>query len=103
MEYGLVASFNRPGGNVTGVTLLTAELAGKRLNLLLELVPQATTVGYLSAASDSPLFEATDCPSSTRSQVRSNHIARGSLCVTHHVCLRLCRAAGRSFELWAGC
>jgi putative ABC transport system substrate-binding protein len=46
MEYGLVASFNRPGGNITGVTFLTADLMGKRLNLLLELVPQAT-VGYL--------------------------------------------------------
>jgi putative ABC transport system substrate-binding protein len=51
MEYGLVASFNRPGGNVTGVTFLTAELMGKRLNLLLELAPQATTVGYLYPAS----------------------------------------------------
>ena len=40
MEYGLVASFNRPGGNITGVTFLTADLMGKRLNLLLELVPQ---------------------------------------------------------------
>jgi putative ABC transport system substrate-binding protein len=50
MEYGLVASFNRPGGNVTGVTFLTAELMPKRLNLLLELVPQATTIGYLCPA-----------------------------------------------------
>jgi putative ABC transport system substrate-binding protein len=46
MEYGLVASFNRPGANITGVTFLAADLMGKRLNLLLELVPQAT-VGYL--------------------------------------------------------
>jgi len=46
LEYALVASLNRPGGNVTGVTFLTDELMGKRLNLLLELVPQAT-VGYL--------------------------------------------------------
>jgi putative tryptophan/tyrosine transport system substrate-binding protein len=52
MEYGLVASLNRPGGNVTGVTFLTAELMPKRLNLLLELVTQATTVGYLCPASD---------------------------------------------------
>jgi putative ABC transport system substrate-binding protein len=47
LEYALVASINRPGGNVTGVTLLSSELMGKRLNLLLELVPSATTVGYL--------------------------------------------------------
>jgi putative ABC transport system substrate-binding protein len=53
VEYGLVASFNRPGGNVTGVTLLIAELMGKRLNLLLELVPQTTTIGYLYP-SDAP-------------------------------------------------
>ena len=57
-EFGLVASFNRPGGNVTGVTFRTTELAGKRLNLLVELVPQATKIGYLSVPSVSPLFEA---------------------------------------------
>jgi putative ABC transport system substrate-binding protein len=52
IEYGLVASFNRPGGNVTGVTFLTAELMPKRLNLLVELVQQTTTVGYLCPPSD---------------------------------------------------
>ena len=36
---GLVASFHRPGGNVTGPSLQTAELAGKRLQLLTEIVP----------------------------------------------------------------
>ena len=48
VEYGLVASLNRPGSNVTGVTLISTELAGKRLDLLHEMVPQATTVAYLS-------------------------------------------------------
>jgi putative ABC transport system substrate-binding protein len=48
VKYGLAASLNQPGGNVTGVTYLTEELAGKRLDLLLKLVPQATTVGYLT-------------------------------------------------------
>jgi putative ABC transport system substrate-binding protein len=57
VKYGLVASFNRPGGNVTGVDSLVAELAGKRLNLLVELVPQATAIGYLSGPSGSPVFE----------------------------------------------
>jgi putative ABC transport system substrate-binding protein len=57
VKYGLVASFNRPGGNVTGVNFLSAELGGKRLDLLLQLLPQATTVGYLSAGRESLVFE----------------------------------------------
>jgi putative tryptophan/tyrosine transport system substrate-binding protein len=57
MTHGLVASFSQPGGNLTGVTSLTTELVGKRLNLLVELVPQATKIGYLSISSDSPVFE----------------------------------------------
>jgi putative ABC transport system substrate-binding protein len=48
VRYGLVASLNRPGGNVTGVTVLNVGIAGKRLSLLRDLIPQATTVGYLS-------------------------------------------------------
>src|SRR4051812_10892545 len=44
---GLVASLNRPGRNVTGVTRLTTELVPKRLEIISELVPKATMIGYL--------------------------------------------------------
>jgi len=44
---GLVASFNRPGGNITGVSFLSAELGSKQLGLLRELVPAATMVAVL--------------------------------------------------------
>jgi putative ABC transport system substrate-binding protein len=58
VKYGLVASYSRPGSNATGVNFRSTELSGKRLNLLIELVPKANKVGYLSAPSDtSPAFE----------------------------------------------
>jgi putative ABC transport system substrate-binding protein len=47
VEAGLVASLNRPGGNVTGAAILTKALTAKRLELLHELVPAATPIGFL--------------------------------------------------------
>src|SRR5207302_553248 len=47
VESGLVASLNRPGGNITGSSNLSAALEPKRLGLLHELVRQAATIGIL--------------------------------------------------------
>jgi putative ABC transport system substrate-binding protein len=43
----LVASFNKPGGNMTGTTIITTELATKRLNLLYDLDPSVRNVAFL--------------------------------------------------------
>ena len=45
---GIVASLNQPGGNVTGVDLMSGELTGKRLGLLVQLLPPGTPIGFLT-------------------------------------------------------
>jgi len=47
MQIGLVTSFNRPGGNITGVSVLSWQMAGKRLEWLHELLPTATRFAVL--------------------------------------------------------
>ncbi len=47
VQLGLVARFNRPGGNATGVNLFTTELGPKRLGLLRELLPKPGTIAFV--------------------------------------------------------
>src|SRR5204862_396766 len=47
VKVNLVASLNRPGGNVTGVTFFANTLVAKRLELLRELMPNARNIGFL--------------------------------------------------------
>src|SRR6202051_1286281 len=52
---GLVASMNRPGGNVTGVTPLTQQMEAKRLNILRQLLPQGAVIAILVTRSNPSL------------------------------------------------
>jgi putative ABC transport system substrate-binding protein len=47
VEAGLVTSLSRPGGNITGLSVISADLAGKRLELLREVVPKLVRVGVI--------------------------------------------------------
>ena len=59
VQVGLVASLNRPGGNVTGVAQLAVEVAPKRLELLHELVPTARLIALLVDPTDPAISEKT--------------------------------------------
>src|SRR6267154_3177907 len=48
VQLGIVASLNRPGGNITGVNFFAVEVASKRLELLIEVVPTVTVIGLLT-------------------------------------------------------
>jgi putative tryptophan/tyrosine transport system substrate-binding protein len=52
VKLGLVASLNRPGRNITGVTQLSSELVSKRLGLLHDLIPGARIIGFLVNPTD---------------------------------------------------
>jgi putative ABC transport system substrate-binding protein len=58
VHFGLVSSLNQPGGNITGISPVTTELAGKQLGLLKQTVPRAETIGYLVNPSSpaAPIF-----------------------------------------------
>ena len=57
VKYGLVSGLNRPSGNVTGASFVSAELEAKRLDLLLQVAPKVSTVAYLLGSSRSPIFD----------------------------------------------
>ena len=75
VELGLVASLNRPGGNVTGVTQLSSELIAKRLGLLHDFIPTATIIGLLVNPTDPR----------TETQMRETQEAAHSLGLLIHV------------------
>ena len=80
VESGLVASLNRPGGNVTGVSVLNAELAGKRLDLLRQLLPTATAVALLVNPTNrsNSKFETTSLQDAARLLGLETHVLRAS-------------------------
>src|SRR5215471_5600848 len=47
IKFGFVRSLNRPGGNITGMSLYTSELHAKRVELLYELLPAGTPIGMI--------------------------------------------------------
>ena len=63
---GLIDSLAQPGGNITGLTLLTRELSGKRLELLKEVVPKILRVGVLGDREVSPAVAFEYCDKAAR-------------------------------------
>src|SRR5262245_49827985 len=79
VKQGLAESFNRPGGNATGVLLLTNQLEPKRLGLLRDMVPNASTVGFLVNPSF-PAFESqlSDMQDAARAMTQPIHFLRAN-------------------------
>ena len=75
VKLGLVASFNRPGANVTGATWLSNTMAAKRLELLREMVPGGGTVGLLvNPANPNAAEEAADLQAAARALGQQMHV-----------------------------
>jgi putative tryptophan/tyrosine transport system substrate-binding protein len=76
---GLVASFARPGGNITGIAIMAAELQPKRLELLSELVPQAGVIAlFVDPNSPNPASTIRDVQEAARAKGRQLHVLKAS-------------------------
>jgi putative tryptophan/tyrosine transport system substrate-binding protein len=79
VEIGLVASMNRPGGNVTGVTRMSTALIAKRLGIILELVPGTSAIALLvNPNGPQTLEQVRDMQEPTRALGLQLHIVRAS-------------------------
>jgi putative tryptophan/tyrosine transport system substrate-binding protein len=79
VKLGLVSSFNRPGGNATGLSFLVNELGAKRLELLHELVPSATAVGVLvNSTNPTSQYDLNDVQSAARALGLRVHVESAS-------------------------
>jgi putative ABC transport system substrate-binding protein len=74
VQLGLVASLNRPGGNITGVSFLSQTIASKRLELLRELIPTAALIGYLNPDNPTSGIETRDAELAARALGLEIHV-----------------------------
>jgi len=77
IDSGMVANFARPGGNVTGVSMLADELDAKRLELLLQAVPKARKVGVLVPGRGVTLTEVQSVADGAGVQLRATQVTGG--------------------------
>ena len=77
VKAGLVASYNRPGGNATGINFQTADMEAKRLGLLHELMPQAKNIAFLYnpkfAAAEGQLHDVQEAARTLGLQINALH------------------------------
>jgi putative ABC transport system substrate-binding protein len=78
IDYGVVPRLNRPGGHITGVTTLNAQLVPKRLELLRELLPQVTDFGFLVTPGPTAETLSRDVQAAARTLGLQTHIVHAS-------------------------
>jgi putative tryptophan/tyrosine transport system substrate-binding protein len=78
VKVGLITSFDRPGGNLTGLTGMVTELAQKRLEILCELIPNASVIGFLLPNNPAAESQIEDLQQGARTFKRSLLLLKGS-------------------------